>query len=105
MQRLAGVLGALVVVLGIAVPIGLSDDGAGKDGTATPAVTCGRTVFAAGILGVGVDSIVVRPGAVRVTFAPPIDVAAYRGDLDGLIAKVQSEIASRLSADELPVPQ
>jgi 1-acyl-sn-glycerol-3-phosphate acyltransferase len=47
-------------------------------------------------------SIVVRPGAVKVTFAPPIDIAAYKDDLDGLIAKVRSEIASRLSADELP---
>lgn len=62
MQRLAGVLGALVVMLGIAVPLGMSDDGAGKDGTAAPAVTCARTVFAAGILRVGVDSLSVHLG-------------------------------------------
>ncbi len=49
-------------------------------------------------------SIVVRPGAVQVSFAPPIDVAAYAEDLDGLIAKVRSEIAARLPADEPPAP-
>jgi 1-acyl-sn-glycerol-3-phosphate acyltransferase len=47
-------------------------------------------------------SIVVHPGPVHVTFAPPIDVAAYAGDLEGLMAKVRSEIASRLPADQLP---
>ena len=47
-------------------------------------------------------SIVVRPGPVRVTFAPPIDVADYAGDLEGLLFKVHSEIASRLPPDELP---
>ena len=47
-------------------------------------------------------SIIVRPGPVRVTFAPPIDVGDYAGDLDGLLAKVESEIASLLPADELP---
>jgi 1-acyl-sn-glycerol-3-phosphate acyltransferase len=46
-------------------------------------------------------SIIVRPGPVHVTFAPPIEVAAYAGDLDGLMAKVRSEIASRLPADHL----
>lgn len=47
-------------------------------------------------------SIIVRPGAVHVTFAPPIDVAAYAGNLDGLVEKVRSEIASHLPADQLP---
>jgi 1-acyl-sn-glycerol-3-phosphate acyltransferase len=46
-------------------------------------------------------SIVVRSGPVHVTFAPPVDVAAYAGDLDGLMAKVRSEIAARLPADQL----
>jgi 1-acyl-sn-glycerol-3-phosphate acyltransferase len=46
-------------------------------------------------------SIVVRPGLVRLTFAPPIDIAPYAGNLDGLMAKVRSEIATRLAADEL----
>ena len=47
-------------------------------------------------------SIVVRPGPVQVTFLPPIDVADYAGDLEGLMAKVRSEIASRLPAHEFP---
>lgn len=47
-------------------------------------------------------SILVRPGPVRVTFAPPVDVADYAGDLDGLSEKVWSEIAARLPAGELP---
>jgi len=47
-------------------------------------------------------SIVVRPGPVHVTFAPPIDVADYAGDLEGLMEKVRGEIASRLPANELP---
>jgi 1-acyl-sn-glycerol-3-phosphate acyltransferase len=47
-------------------------------------------------------SIIVRPGPVHVTFADPIDVAPYAGDLDGLMEKVHSEIASRLPASELP---
>jgi 1-acyl-sn-glycerol-3-phosphate acyltransferase len=46
-------------------------------------------------------SIVVRPGPVTVTFAPPIDVKGYAGDLEGLMAKVRSEIAARLAEDEL----
>jgi 1-acyl-sn-glycerol-3-phosphate acyltransferase len=46
-------------------------------------------------------SIVVRPGRVAVTFLPPIDVAGYAGDLEGLMAKVRSEIASRLPAEQL----
>jgi 1-acyl-sn-glycerol-3-phosphate acyltransferase len=46
-------------------------------------------------------SLIVRPGPVHVTFAPPIDVAAFAGDPDGLMAKVRSEIASRLPADQL----
>jgi hypothetical protein len=46
-------------------------------------------------------SIVVRPGPVEVTFLPPIDVAGYAGDLEGLMAKVRSEIASRLPAEQL----
>jgi 1-acyl-sn-glycerol-3-phosphate acyltransferase len=49
-------------------------------------------------------SIVVHRGPVAVTFAPPIDVASYAGDPDGLMAKVQGEIASRLPEHELPVP-
>lgn len=47
-------------------------------------------------------SIIVRPGPVHVTFAPPIEVAAYARDLDGLMTKVRSEIAARLPADHLP---
>jgi 1-acyl-sn-glycerol-3-phosphate acyltransferase len=47
-------------------------------------------------------SIVVHPGPVHVTFAPAIDVAAYAGDLEGLMAKVRSEIAARLPAEQLP---
>ena len=47
-------------------------------------------------------SIIVRPGPVHVTFTPPIDVAAYAGDLEGLMEKVRGEIASRLPANELP---
>jgi 1-acyl-sn-glycerol-3-phosphate acyltransferase len=46
-------------------------------------------------------SIIVRPGPVHVTFAPPIDVADYAGDLEGLLARVRLEIASRLPAGEL----
>ena len=46
-------------------------------------------------------SIIVRPGPVRVTFAPPVDVAAYAGNLEGLVAKVRSEIAAMLPADQL----
>lgn len=46
-------------------------------------------------------SIIVRPGPVQVTFAPPIDVAVYADDLEGLLSKVRSEIASRLPADQL----
>jgi len=46
-------------------------------------------------------SIVVHPGPVHVTFAPPIDVAAYADDLEGLMEKVRGEIASRLSADQV----
>ena len=44
-------------------------------------------------------SIVVRPGVVSVTFAPPVDVTAFGGDIDALMAKVRSEIAGRLPAD------
>jgi hypothetical protein len=41
----------------------LSDDGgAGREAAKTPAVTCARTVFAAGILRVGLDAVTVRPG-------------------------------------------
>jgi 1-acyl-sn-glycerol-3-phosphate acyltransferase len=46
-------------------------------------------------------SLIVRPGPVHVSFAPPIDAAAYAGDLDGLIARVRSDIASRLPAEQL----
>lgn len=46
-------------------------------------------------------SIVVRPGPVHVTFGPPIDLADYADDLEGLMAKVRSEISSRLPADQL----
>ncbi len=47
-------------------------------------------------------SIIVHRGPVSVTFAPPIDVADYADDIEGLLAKVREEIASRLPADELP---
>jgi 1-acyl-sn-glycerol-3-phosphate acyltransferase len=46
-------------------------------------------------------SIIVRPGPVHVTFAPPVDVTGYAGDLEGLMEKVRSEIASRLPEDQL----
>ena len=47
-------------------------------------------------------SIIVRPGPVHVTFAPPIDITAYADDLEGLMAKVRGEIAARLPVDQLP---
>jgi 1-acyl-sn-glycerol-3-phosphate acyltransferase len=47
-------------------------------------------------------SIVVHPGPVRVTFAPPIDVGPYADDLEGLMARVRAEIAALLPADQLP---
>ncbi len=46
-------------------------------------------------------SIVVRPGSVHVTFGAPIDVSPYEGDIDGLMERVRSEIAARLTADQL----
>ena len=46
-------------------------------------------------------SIVVRPGPVHVTFAPPVDVTAYAGNLDGLMTRVRSDIAALLPADQL----
>src|SRR5262245_39313512 len=46
-------------------------------------------------------SIVVRPSPVHVTFAPPVDVAPFKDDLDGLVAKVHAEIAALLPADQL----
>lgn len=49
-------------------------------------------------------SIVVRPGPVRVTFAPPIDVRSYAGDIDGLVEKVRADIAAGLAPDERPGP-
>ena len=48
-------------------------------------------------------SIVVHPGPVAITFAPPVDVAAYADDLDGLVARVRADIAARLPADQLPL--
>src|SRR4051794_9029027 len=63
MKRLAGVVGAFVVALGVVVPIGLSDDGGDGGGAIKPPrVTCARIVFAATILRVGVDGLAVRPG-------------------------------------------
>jgi 1-acyl-sn-glycerol-3-phosphate acyltransferase len=46
-------------------------------------------------------SIVVHPGPVRVTFAPPIDVAAYAGNLDGLLEAVRGSIAAMLPESQL----
>lgn len=45
-------------------------------------------------------SIVVHRGPVHVSFGPPILATVYAGDPDGLMAKVRSEIASRLPADQ-----
>src|SRR4051794_16068662 len=59
MKRFVGMLGALIVTLGVVVPIGWSDDGGPAK---EPSVTCTRTVFAARILRVGDDALVVRPG-------------------------------------------
>ncbi|HZN55061.1 MAG TPA: lysophospholipid acyltransferase family protein [Candidatus Polarisedimenticolaceae bacterium] len=43
------------------------------------------------------NSIIVRPGPVRVEFAPPIDVRPFApDDYDGLMGRVRDEIASRL---------
>jgi len=46
-------------------------------------------------------SIIVRPGPVHVSFAPPLDVTAFAGDPDGLLEKVRSEIAALLPADQV----
>jgi 1-acyl-sn-glycerol-3-phosphate acyltransferase len=46
-------------------------------------------------------SIVVHPGPVRVRFAPPIDVAAYAGNLDGLLEAVRGSIAAMLPESQL----
>ena len=47
-------------------------------------------------------SIVVRPGPVRITFAPVVDPTAFkRGDIDGLSEHVRTAIASGLEPDEL----
>ena len=46
-------------------------------------------------------SIVVRPGPVRVTFLPPIDVRDYSAEtLDALLERTRTEIARHLDADE-----
>ena len=50
-------IGALVVVLGVAVPLGLADDGTERRAGEAAGVTCARTVFAAPILRVGVDGM------------------------------------------------
>src|SRR3954447_16503418 len=93
MKRLAGVLGAFVLALGVVVPVGLSDDGGdGGGATKPPRVTCARIVFAATILRVGVDGLAVRPGdsetarplAVRLHVEPVVkkgDVVAGRSAL------------------------
>jgi hypothetical protein len=61
MKRLAGVLGATVVALAVAVPLGLADGGTGAgDGKANIVVTCARTAFAGTITRVGVDAVGVR---------------------------------------------
>ncbi len=44
-------------------------------------------------------SIVVHRGPVHVTFAQPIDVTAYAGNLDGLMARVRGEIAALLPTE------
>ena len=51
-------------------------------------------------------SIVVSPGPVRVTFAPPIDTASLRTeDLDAIMARVRAEIAMRLDPSEVDDPR
>ena len=50
-------------------------------------------------------SIIVRPGPVRVTFAAPVDVTAYAGNLEGLMSKVRADIAALLTADQLANPE
>jgi 1-acyl-sn-glycerol-3-phosphate acyltransferase len=48
-------------------------------------------------------SMVVRPGTVKVTFLPPIDVSPYLpSDWEGLLGEARGRIAARLAPDELP---
>ena len=61
MRRFAGVLGAAVAALAVAVPLGLADGGTGSgDSKARTVVTCARTTFAGTITRVGTDAIGVR---------------------------------------------
>jgi len=48
-------------------------------------------------------SVLIRPGNVRVSFSPPIDVAAWpTEDLEDLMAAVRRAIRAGLAPDELP---
>jgi 1-acyl-sn-glycerol-3-phosphate acyltransferase len=77
-----------------------------KRGSFHLAIDAGVPVVPVAISGTGKvvrpRSIVVRPGPVSVTFSPAIDTHAYANDLDGLLERVYAEIASHLTADELP---
>jgi len=77
-----------------------------KRGSFHLAIETGALVVPVAISGTGrvvkPRSIVVRPGPVRVTFAPPIDTTAYTSDtLDELLLRTRGEIASHLAPDEL----
>ena len=67
MKRIAGVCGAAVMVLAVAVPAGLADGGGtmGDPPKAKPAVVCAGTAFAAKIVRVGTDGLTARPESGR----------------------------------------
>jgi hypothetical protein len=85
MPRFAGVLGAAIVALVVAAPLGLADGGTGAgDATAQPVVTCARTMFTGRLTRVGVDGVSVRAddseaGRVLVVKLDP-DTVIKKGD-------------------------
>lgn len=79
-----------------------------KRGAFHLAIEAGVPVVPVAISGTGKvvrpRSIVVRPGPVRVTFLPPIDVGLFApDDLDGLLARTRNAIVACLEPDELHV--